>query len=184
MVPEKPPPGPSPRHALFPGTFDPFTRGHQDLLARAARLFGRVTVAVARNPEKQSLFSPEERAELVRGAVAGLEKDLGGRIEVTLIPGLVVQACEDLGADVIVRGVRSGSDFDAEAQMARTNRALAPRIDTVLLAPAPELSHVSSTLVRQIASMGGDPAGLVPPNVAAALRARFPRARPPDPRRP
>lgn len=160
----------SARHALFPGTFDPFTRGHQDLVARAARLFGRVTVAVARNPEKESLFSPEERVDLARGAVSGI-----GEIEVTLIPGLVVQACVDLRADVIVRGVRSGTDFDLEVQMARTNRGLLPRVDTVLLAPAPELAHVSSTLVRQIASLGGDPAGLVPPNVAAALRARFPR---------
>ena len=157
------------RHALFPGTFDPFTRGHQDLVARAARLFGRVTVAVARNPEKQSLFGPEERAELARGALAGI-----AGVEVTLIPGLVVQACLDLGADVIVRGVRSGTDFDFEVQMARTNRGLLPSVDTVLLAPAPELAHVSSTLVRQIASLGGDPSLLVPPNVAAALRARFP----------
>lgn len=157
-------------HALFPGTFDPFTRGHLDLVARAARLFGRVTVAVARNPEKTSLFSPEERAELARGAVAGI---VG--VEVTLIPGLVVQACEDLRADVIVRGVRGGSDFDFEVQMARTNRGLLPRIETVLLAPAPELAHVSSTLVRQIAALGGDASGLVPPNVAAALRGRFPR---------
>ena len=158
------------RHALFPGTFDPFTRGHLDLVARAARLFGRVTVAVAKNPEKSSLFSPEERAELVRGAVSGI-----GGVEVTLIPGLVVQACEELGADVIVRGVRGGSDFDFEVQMARTNQGLLPRIETVLLAPAPELSHVSSTLVRQIATLGGDPSGLVPPNVVSALRARFPR---------
>jgi pantetheine-phosphate adenylyltransferase len=160
------------RHALFPGTFDPFTRGHLDLVDRAARIFGKVTVAVARNPEKQSLFSPEERAELARAALSGI-----AGVAVTLIPGLVVQACEDLGADVIVRGVRSGSDFDFEAQMARTNRGLLPRIETVLLAPAPELAHVSSTLVRQIASMGGDPSGLVPPNVAAALRSRFPRGR-------
>lgn len=159
-------------HALFPGTFDPFTLGHLDLVARAARLFGRVTVGVARNPEKKSLFSDEERAELARSAVSGI-----GGIEVTLIPGLIVQACEELHADVIVRGVRSGTDFDFEVQMSRTNRTLLPRIDTVLLAPAPELSHVSSTLVRQIASMGGDPSGLVPPNVAKALRGRFPRAR-------
>ncbi|MFN0009991.1 MAG: pantetheine-phosphate adenylyltransferase [Planctomycetota bacterium] len=160
------------RHALFPGTFDPFTRGHEDLVVRAARLFGKVTVAVAQNPEKQSLFSAEERAELARGALSGI-----GGVSVTLIPGLVVQACEDLGADVIVRGVRSGTDFDFEVQMARMNRGLLPRIDTVLLAPAPELAHVSSTLVRQIASMGGDCSGLVPPNVVTALRARFPRAR-------
>jgi pantetheine-phosphate adenylyltransferase len=157
------------RHALFPGTFDPFTRGHLDLVARAQALFGRVTVGVARNPEKQSLFSAEERVELVRVAVRGIPN-----VEVVLVPGLVVHACESLAADVIVRGVRGGNDFESEVHMARTNRVLLPRIDTVLLAPAPEFAHVSSTLVRQIASLGGDASKLVPANVATALGARFP----------
>lgn len=165
-------PDPTPsRHALFPGTFDPFTRGHLDLVARAQRLFGRVTVGVAHNPEKRALFSAEERLELVRAAVRGIPN-----VDVVLVPGLVVQACENLGADVIVRGVRGGSDFESEVQMARTNRVLLPRIETVLLAPAPELAHVSSTLVRQIASLGGDASQLVPANVATALGARFPHA--------
>ena len=159
------------RHALFPGTFDPFTRGHLDLVARAQALFGRVTVGVARNPEKQSLFSAEERVELARVAVRGIPN-----VEAVLVPGLVVQACESLGADVIVRGVRGGTDFEFEVQMARTNRVLFPCIDTVLLAPAAEFAHVSSTLVRQIASLGGDASKLVPANVATALSARFPHA--------
>ena len=166
------PPAPSTRHALFPGTFDPFTLGHRDLVLRAQRLFGRVTVGVARNPEKQALYPAEERAELVRGAFAGRPG-----VEVTLVPGLIVDACRELGADVIVRGVRSGTDFDLEVQMARTNRILLPEVDTVLLAPAPELAHVSSTLVRQIASMGGDASAFVPGNVAESLRARFPPPR-------
>jgi pantetheine-phosphate adenylyltransferase len=161
------------RHALFPGTFDPFTRGHLDLVLRAAAVFSKVTVAVARNPEKQALFGPEARADLARVALAAAGPVARG-VEVTLIPGLVVQACEELGADVIVRGARSGTDFDFEVPMARTNRSLLPRIDTVLLAPSPEFAHISSTLVRQIASMGGDASGLVPENVAQALRARFP----------
>ena len=160
---------PPPRQALFPGTFDPFTLGHLDLVARARALFGRVTVGVAQNPEKQALFVAEERAELVRGAVAQIEG-----VEVVLVAGLIVQACQDLSADVIVRGARSGTDFDYEAQMARTNRGLLPRIDTVLLVPAPEHAHVSSTLVRQIAGLGGDASSLVPANVARALRRRFP----------
>jgi pantetheine-phosphate adenylyltransferase len=155
-------------HALFPGTFDPFTLGHLDLVRRAARLFGRVTVGVARNAEKRALFDPEQRAELARGALRGL-----AGADVALVPGLVVRACEELGADVIVRGVRGGSDLEFEIQMARTNRTLAPTIDTVLLVPSPTLAHVSSTLVREIAALGGDVASFVPPNVAEALRARF-----------
>jgi pantetheine-phosphate adenylyltransferase len=156
------------KHALFPGTFDPFTLGHLDLVGRAAAMFGRATVGVARNAEKRALFGAEERAELVRDAVRGLQG-----VDVVLVPGLVVRTCEEIGADVIVRGVRGGSDLDLEIPMARTNRALLPSIDTVLLAPSPELAHVSSTLVREIAALGGDVSLFVPKNVADALRARF-----------
>jgi pantetheine-phosphate adenylyltransferase len=159
------------RHALYPGTFDPPTVGHLDLVERALALFGRVTVAVAYNPEKKTLFGVEERVELFRAAT----RSLAG-VEVAAIRGLIVDACEELGADVIVRGVRSGTDFDYEVEMARTNRQLLPRIDTVLLAPSPEHAHVSSTLVRQIASLGGDARRFVPPVVLVALRARFARA--------
>ena len=157
------------RHALYPGSFDPFTLGHLDLVRRALRLFPRVTIGVAQNPDKEALFSAEERAEMARGAT----RDLEG-VEVSLIAGLVVQACQDLGADVIVRGVRSGTDFDYEALMARTNRSLLPGVDTVLLAPAPEHAHVSSTLVRQVATLGGDASGMVPAHVAQVLKQRFP----------
>jgi len=144
------------------------TLGHLDLLARAASLFGRVTVAVARNPEKQRLFATGERIDLLEQAT----RDIPG-VQVTAIDGLVVDAARELGASVIVRGVRSGTDFDYEVQMARTNRTLMPEIDTVLLAPSPAHAHVSSTLVRQIAAMGGDPTPFVPECVAEALRARF-----------
>jgi pantetheine-phosphate adenylyltransferase len=158
------------RHALFPGTFDPFTTGHLDLVRRAAALFGRVTVGIAAHPEKQHLFGVEERASLAREATAGI-----AGVSVCALEGLLVAACEAIGADVIVRGVRSGTDFDYEVQMARTNRALLPRIDTVLLVPDPNVAHVSSTLVRQIASMGGDVSHFVPPCVDRALRRRFAR---------
>lgn len=157
-------------HALFPGTFDPPTAGHIDLARRAARLFGRVTVAVADHPTKNALFSLEERLSLLEASLAGVE---GARV--ARIAGLVVDACEELGATVVVRGVRSGTDFDYEVEMARTNRAMLPRIDTVLLTPSPELAHVSGTLVRQIASMGGDVGAFVPAPVAEALARRFPR---------
>ncbi len=157
-------------HVLFPGTFDPFTLGHQDLMRRAAALFGRVTVAVATHPEKQHLFGLEERLDLIRAASDGL-----GNIEVTAIEGLVVEAARKLGCDAILRGVRSGSDLDYELAMAGSNRALAAEIDTLLLMPSPSTSHISSTLVRQIASLGGAVEPFVPEPVARALRARFGR---------
>lgn len=161
-------------HALFTGTFDPPTRGHLDLVERAARLFPRVTVGVAEHPTKAALFEAEERVELFARCVEELGA-VARRVQVTRIEGLVVQACETLGCSVLVRGVRSGTDFDYEAQMAATNRSMLPRIDTVLLASSPALAHLSSTLVRQVASLGGDVADLVPGPVAAALADRFGR---------
>jgi pantetheine-phosphate adenylyltransferase len=154
-------------HALFPGSFDPATLGHLDLVKRAIALFPRVTVGVAHNSEKKCLFTAEERVELLRASTKGLSG-----IDVRLIHGLVVAACEDIGATVIIRGVRSGTDFDSEVAMARTNRSMLPRIETLLLVPAPELAHVSSSLVREIALAGGDATPFVPPPVAKALRAR------------
>jgi pantetheine-phosphate adenylyltransferase len=155
-------------HVLLPGTFDPPTLGHVDLVERATRLFARVTLGLAENAGKATLFGVEERLELLRSATAGIDD-----VAVVRVEGLVVDACRKLGADAILRGLRSGSDFDYEAQMARTNRVLAPGIDTVFLASAPALAHVSSTLVRQIAALGGDCSSLVPPPVVAALVRRF-----------
>jgi pantetheine-phosphate adenylyltransferase len=152
-------------HALFPGTFDPVTLGHLDLLRRAARLYGRLTVAVAHNATKQELLPIAERITLLREVT----RDLPG-VEVVQVDGLVVRACEALGARVIVRGVRSAADLEYEIQMARTNHALAPGIETVILAGAPEHSHISSTLVRQIAGLGGNLESFVPPPIAARLR--------------
>jgi pantetheine-phosphate adenylyltransferase len=158
------------RHALFPGTFDPVTLGHLDVLRRARVLFDQVTIAVATNPEKQSLLGVEERLELLRAVTAQMPG-----VAVRSLTGLVVDACRELGAGVVVRGARSGTDFDYEVQMARTNRAMAPAIETVLLVPSPEHAHVSSTLVRQIASLGGDVSGFVPAAVADVLHARYRR---------
>ncbi len=158
------------QHALFPGSFDPVTLGHVDLVARALTLVGRVTVAVATNPDKPGLFTAAERVDLLRKSLAHLD-----RVGVELAPGLVVDAARDLGCDVILRGVRSGSDFDYEAAMARTNRALRPGLETLLMVPAPELAHVSSSLVRQIALCGGDPSAFVPAPVAEALKKRAAR---------
>ena len=155
------------RHAFFPGTFDPPTLGHVDLVRRSHALFARVTVGIAVHPDKRHLFDVDERVALFADAV----QDLDG-VQVVRVSGLVVHACKDLGCNVIVRGVRSGTDFDYEVQMARTNRQM-EAIDTILLAPSPELAHVSSTLVRQIASMRGDVSPFVSPRVLEALEERF-----------
>ena len=156
----------APSHALFPGTFDPVTLGHLDLIRRAARLFDRVTVAVAQHPSKRELLPHAQRLELLREVTA----DLPG-CSVERLEGLVVDGARALGCNVIVRGARSATDFDYEAQLGRTNAALAPEIETVLLASSPRTVHVSSTLARQIAIMGGALDALVPEPVARALRA-------------
>jgi pantetheine-phosphate adenylyltransferase len=158
---------PGARHALFPGTFDPVTLGHLDVIRRAAALFGRVTVAVASNPDKHELLSLERRLELLRevtGSIPG--------VSIARLDNLVVRGCSELGADVIVRGARGAHDFEYEAQMSRSNRQLAPDVDTVVLVSSPEHVHISSTLVRQIAAMGGPLESFVPGAVAQALRRR------------
>jgi len=151
-------------HALFPGSFDPPTLGHLDLVRRALGLFGRVSVAVAAHPGKQCLFTPEERAELLRAALGRVRG-----LEVCLVSGLTVEAARELECDVLVRGVRSGTDFDYELPMAHTNAVLLPGIETVLLAPRSEFVHISSTLVRQIAQLGGDVRPFVHSSTARAI---------------
>ena len=155
-------------HALFPGTFDPVTLGHLDVLARALQLFGRVTVAVADHPEKHQTFALAERLDLIEEVT----RDLPG-VRVVALDGLVVDGCDELGCDVIVRGVRGATDFEYERQMAITNRAMQPGVETVFLLPSPAHQAISSSLVRQIAGMGGDVSSFVPPAVHAALRERF-----------
>lgn len=160
-------PLPATHHALFPGTFDPVTLGHLDVVRRALLIFGRVTIAVAAHPSKRELLPLDRRLALLREVTA----DLRG-VEVVSVPGLTVDACLELGADVIVRGLRNATDFEYEAQMARSNRAMAGQIETLFLASEPEHVHISSTLVRQVAEMGGRVELFVPPAVARALRER------------
>ncbi len=155
-------------HALFPGSFDPPTFGHVDLIERANAIFESLTLGVAAHPKKATLFTVEERIEMLEAVTAGL-----AGVRVVRVEGLLVDACRTAGASVVVRGVRNGTDFDYEVQMAHTNRGLLPTLDTVLLAPAPHCAHVSSTLVRQIASLGGDVESLVPLPIAEALYRRF-----------
>ena len=152
--------------ALFPGTFDPFTLGHLDLVRRSRTLFSKTVIAVAKHHSKGHLFAPEERLEMIKKCTADMPW-----VEVQWMEGLLVEGCRRLGANAILRGVRTGADLDYERQMALTNQAMAPEIETVLLISAPEHSHISSTLVRQIAKMGGDVAPFVPDSVRDAIAA-------------
>lgn len=158
----------SSRHALFPGSFDPPTLAHLDLVRRAHALLGRVTIGVATHPGKQGLFEAGERVELFRACLGRLRG-----VRVIAISGLTTAAAREQGCGVLVRGVRSGTDFDYELPMAHTNAVLLPGIETVLLAPSPQYAHISSTLVRQIAQMGGDIRPFVPPAVARAITAKL-----------
>lgn len=153
--------------ALFPGTFDPIHNGHIDIARRGRALFDELVVAVYDRPLKSLLFSPEERIELVRQAFAD------DSIRVVGYSGLTVNFCRQVGAKVIVRGLRVFSDFEHEFRMALANRRLAPDLDVVALITAEEHSFLTGTTVREIASLGGDVSSLVPPHVEEALRRRF-----------
>ena len=157
------------RIALFAGSFDPVTRGHEDLVRRAFAFADRVVVAVATNASKQPLFTADERAALIRAA---LDDE---RVEVRAFHGLLVDLARDVGATMLVRGLRGVSDFDYEYQMALMNRHLLPTLETIFLVPSPAFAFVSSTHVRDVARYGGSVDEFVHPRVAAALRERFAR---------
>jgi pantetheine-phosphate adenylyltransferase len=159
------------RVAVFPGSFDPMTNAHLDVAARAAGLFDRLVIGVLTNPRKAPLFSVEERVDLIRACVA----DLGGHVEVIGFDGLTVDFARAQGAGFIVRGLRAVSDFEAELQMALTNRKLAPEVDTTFLMTALEYGYVSSTLAKEVGQFGGDVDHMLPLPVAAALRERVGR---------
>ena len=159
------------RTAVLPGTFDPLTNGHVDLIERAAQLFDRVIVAILVNPAKHPLFSLEERVAMAREVFAAREG-----IEVDSFRGLLVDYARQRGAIAVVRGVRSAGDFDYERQMTLMNRHLAPRIETVFLLTSAATSHVSATLVREIAALEGPIADLVPRAVLAHFERRRPSA--------
>jgi len=156
-----------PRIAVFPGSFDPLTNGHLDLIARATHLFDRVIVAVLRNTGKQPLFSLDDRLAILREVFAGHPQ-----VEVDAFRGLLADYLRTRGASVVVRGIRSAADLDYERQMALTNRHLNSQLDTVLLLPSAEYGHVSSSLVREIAALGGSVSGLVPPAAEAWIARR------------
>ena len=159
------------RTAVYPGSFDPITLGHVDVLGRAAGVFDRVVVAVLVNPRKAPVGEADGRIAAIVEAVAEALPDLAGRIEVRVFDGLTVDACRASGARHIVRGLRAVSDFEAELQMAHMNHRLAPEIDTVFFMTALEYGYLSSSLVKEIARFGGDVSAMVPAGVAARLRA-------------
>jgi pantetheine-phosphate adenylyltransferase len=156
--------------AVYPGSFDPVTNGHLDVVERAVRVFDRVIVAVLANPRKEPLLSADERLAAIREAVAAsaLPDD---RVVVDAFDGLTVEFCRRHGAAFIVRGLRAISDFETEMQLAHNNRRLAPDIDSVFFMTSVEHGYVSSSLVKEIARFGGDVSGMVPEAVAARLRA-------------
>lgn len=153
-----------PNTAIYPGTFDPITHGHTDLIERASHLFDRVIVAVAAKPGKNPAFSLDERLELATIALAGQDK-----VEVCSFDGLLVEFARQNGARVILRGLRAVSDFDYEFQLAGMNRKLAPDIETMFLTPAEQYANISSTLVREIAALGGDVSPFVHKKIVAEL---------------
>lgn len=155
--------------AIYPGTFDPITYGHIDLVNRAATLFDQVVVAIAINPGKKPMFSLDERVALARETLQGLDN-----VEVCGFEGLLVNEALAMGANVILRGLRAVSDFEYELQLATMNRRMQSQVETMFLTPAENLSFVSSTLVKEIAMLGGDVSEFVAPCVQTALKAKLP----------
>ncbi|QDT16875.1 pantetheine-phosphate adenylyltransferase [Alienimonas californiensis] len=166
---------PDHRHAAYLGSFDPVTLGHEDIIRRGAKLFDRLTVGVGINPDKQPLFTPAERVELVREALADLPN-----VTVATFDGLAVDFAREIGAAALLRGVRSLMDIEAELTMSLTNRTLAPELETVFLMAHENLSHVSSSLIKQIARFGGPAVAgqlhqFVPPAVVGPLLEKYRR---------
>ncbi|HYO43083.1 MAG TPA: pantetheine-phosphate adenylyltransferase [Candidatus Limnocylindrales bacterium] len=157
--------------AVYPGSFDPITNGHLDIIARACDVFDRVVVAVLGNPRKTPLLPADQRVAVIREAIAA-DESLAGRVEVATFDGLTVDFCHEVGAGFLVRGLRAIADFELELQLAHNNHQLAPDVDTVFFMTSLEHSYVSSSLVKEIALFGGDVSSMLPPAAAAALAAR------------
>ena len=155
------------RTAVYAGSFDPITRGHEDLIKRSLQFVDRIIVAVATNVSKQPLFTLEERVAFIRAAVGD-----DARVDVQQFNGLLVDFAREVGASLIIRGLRAVADFEYEFQMALMNRHLAPALETVFMVPSLETTYISSSLVREVARFRGDISGLVHPVVANALRAK------------
>jgi pantetheine-phosphate adenylyltransferase len=163
------------RTALYTGSFDPVTNGHLDVIAQGARLADRLVLAIGMHPGKTPLFSPEEKAEMLREVCAPIAESENVEITIATFADLAVQAARREGASFILRGLRDGTDLDYEMQMAGMNATMAPDVQTVFLPASIGVRHITATLVRQIAQMGGDVAPFAPPAVVARLEAKFSR---------
>lgn len=162
-----------PRTAFYAGSFDPVTNGHVDVIRAACRLADRLVIAIGTHPGKQPLFSVQDRLDMLREICAPIGKKEKVEIETATFDKLVVSAAKKAGATMLIRGLRDGSDFDYEMQMAGMNGEMAPKIQTVFLPASPATRPITATLVRQIAGMGGDVSAFVPAAVEKRLRARF-----------
>ena len=159
------------------GSFDPVTNGHLDVIVRAARMVDTLVVGIGVHPGKIPLFSPDEKIDMLKAETAAIARKTGCKIEVTTFANLTIEAAEAAGATLIFRGLRDGTDFDYEMQMAGMNGAMAPNIDTVFLPASPDVRHITGTLVRQIALMGGNISEFVSPGVAKRLKAKASKKR-------
>jgi len=162
-----------PRTALYPGSFDPVTNGHLDVVRRAVRLVDRLVIAVGVHPGKMPLFSGEERLGMLQETCTPLAREAGSALAFTMFDDLVVAAARREGASLLIRGLRDGTDLDYEMQMAGMNEAMAPEVATVFVPASPVVRPITATLVRQIASMGGDVSGFVPAPVWRRIKDRF-----------
>jgi pantetheine-phosphate adenylyltransferase len=163
------------RTALYAGSFDPVTNGHLDVVRGAARLCDRLVIAIGVHPTRKPLFSAEDRVAMLKEVCGPIVAKEACALECVTFDDLVVQAAQRAGATLLIRGLRDGTDLDYEMQMAGMNGAMAPAIQTVFLPASPLVRPITATLVRQIASMGGDVSAFVPPEVAARLAKKFPR---------
>jgi len=166
-----------PRIALYAGSFDPVTNGHLDVVRHAVRLSDRLVLAIGVHPGKAPLLSADERLELLKATCAPIARKAGCKLSFITFDGLVIDAARRLGASVLIRGLRDGTDLDYEMQMAGMNEAMAPGIQTIFLPASPMVRPITATLVRQIAGMGGDVSRFVPPQVVVRLKKKFARRR-------
>jgi pantetheine-phosphate adenylyltransferase len=162
-----------PRIAIYPGSFDPVTNGHLDVVRQAVTLCDRLVVAIGVHPGKKPLFSTEERLDMVRAVFEPIAKQAGCDFECTTYDNLTVTAARDAGAAIMIRGLRDGTDLDYEMQLAGMNETMAPEVQTVFVPASVAVRPITATLVRQIAQMGGEFSAFVPPLVAASLKAKF-----------
>ena len=164
------------RIGFYSGSFDPVTLGHLDVIARSLKLVDTLVIGIGLHPGKTPLFSTAEKTEMIKADTAAMAKKAGSKVEIVTFDGLTVDAAKAAGATAIMRGLRDGTDFDYEMQMSGMNSAMMPGIDTVFLPASPGVRHITATLVRQIAQMGGDISTFVTPAVAKRLKAKFAKA--------